>query len=167
MATRRIKALKRIANDMREISMCPLEGIGITPAEEDPMKFIINIEIMMGLYEGYKVQLSLVMSDDYPIKPPKILIYPNQEIDSNYHHHIFTEKDGHKKFCFDLLDNDFHMDTTQEYTGWNPAYTISTILLQVQNFISNPDLSTYRLPSKDRIELLMKSMEKYQREFVI
>lgn len=167
MATRRIKALKRIANDMREISMCPLEGIGITPAEEDPMKFIINIEIMMGLYEGYKVQLLLVISDDYPIKPPKILIYPNQEIDSSYHHHIYTGYDRYKKFCFDLLDNEFYMDTTQEYTGWNPAYTISTILLQVQNFMSNPDLPKNSLPSKDRIELLMKSMEKYQREFVI
>ena len=167
MATRRIRTLKRIANDMRELSNCPLEGIGIAPAEDDPMKFIINIEIMMGIYEGYKVQLSLVMSDDYPIKPPKILLYPNQEIDSSSHHHIFTQNNGYKKFCFDLLDNDFYMDTTQEYTGWNPAYTISTILLQVQNFMSNPDLPTNRLPSKDRIASLMKSMEKYQREFVI
>ena len=36
MASRRIVALKRIANDMRELSKCPLEGIGIAPAEEDP-----------------------------------------------------------------------------------------------------------------------------------
>ena len=125
----------------------------------------------MGLYEGYKVQLLLLMSDDYPIKPPKILIYPNQMINSRYHHHIFDvyemEYHGYKKFCFDLLENDFHMDTTQEYTGWNPAYTISTILLQVQNFISNPDLPANHLPSQAEIEKLMESMEKYERTFLV
>ena len=171
MASRRIVALKRIANDMRELSKCPLEGIGIAPAEEDPMKFIINLEIMMGLYEGYKLQLLLLMSDDYPIKPPKILIYPNQMINSRYHHHIFDAYEagyeGYKKFCFDLLDNDFHMNTSAEYTGWNPAYTISTILLQVQNFISNPDLPEDHLPNKAQIEKLMKSMEKYAKTFLV
>lgn len=171
MATRRITELKRIANDIKELTKCPLEGIGIAPAEEDPMKFIINIELMMGPYEGYKVQLLLLISDEYPIKPPKILIYPNQLINSRYHHHIYETHEiayqGYKKFCLDLLDNDFNMDTTQEHTGWNPAYTISTILLQIQNFISNPDLPEYRLPNKAEIEKLMKSMEKYERTFVV
>ena len=171
MATRRIVALKRIANDMRELSKCPLEGIVIAPAEEDPMKFIINMELMMGLYVGYKLQLLLLISDDYPIKPPKILIYPNQMINSRYHHHIFevyqAGYQGYKKFCFDLLDNDFNMNTSEEYTGWNPAYTISTILLQVQNFISNPDLPENRLPNKAEIGKLMESMEKYERTFLV
>ena len=118
MTTRRIVALKRIANDMRELSKCPLEGIGIAPVEEDPMKFIINMEIMMGPYEGYKLQLLLLMSDDYPIKPPKILIYPNQMINSRFHHHIYEVYQdgyqGYKKFCFNLLDNDFNMNTSEE-----------------------------------------------------
>lgn len=171
MTTRRIIALKRIANDIRELSKCPLEGIGIAQEDQDPMKFIINIQIMMGIYEGYKVQLLLLMTDEYPIKPPKILIYPNQMIDSRYHHHIYESYqypyNGYKNFCFNLLDNEFHMDTTEEHTGWNPAYTISTILLQVQNFISNPDMPTSHLPNKRQIQSLMKSMEKYQRTFVV
>ena len=121
MATRRIIALKRIANDMRELSKCPLEGIGIAQEDQDPMKFIINIQIMMGIYEGYKVQLLLLMNDEYPIKPPKILIYPNQMIDSRFHHHIYESYQypyqGYKNFCFNLLDNEFNMDTTEEHTG--------------------------------------------------
>ena len=125
---------------------------------------------MMGPYEGYKVQLLLLISDEYPIKPPKILIYPNQ-INPRYHHHIYETHEiaykGYQKFCLDFLDNDFNMDTTQEHTGWNPAYTISTILLQIQNFISNPDLQEYRLPNKAEMEKLMKSMEKYERTFVV
>ena len=167
MTTGRIIALKRIANDMRELSKCPIEGIGIAQAYEDPMKFLINIQIMMGLYEGYKVQLQLQMNDNYPFKPPKILICPRQMIDSRYHHHIFQTGSGYKKICFDLLDKDYGTDTTKEHTGWNPAYTISTILLQVQNFISNPDMPKESLPTKAQIERLMKSMEDYKRTFTV
>ena len=68
--------LKRIAKDMKEIRNFPLEGIGIISLDNDPKKYIVNIKIMTGVYEGYCVQLLLTFSDDYPLKPPKILIYP-------------------------------------------------------------------------------------------
>ena len=159
--TRRIVALKRIANDMKELTKCPLEGIGIAPL--DDMKFVVNMELMTGPYEGYKVQLMMTMSDEYPIKPPKMLIYPDHLIGDGYHHHIFKGPNGYLKFCINLLDNDFQMNTNEQHTGWNPAYTISTILLQVQNFLSDPDM--HKTPSKSSIEKLMKSMDSYKRVF--
>ena len=109
--------------------------------------------------------------DNFPTKPPKILIYPNQHISGQYHHHIFDdysidENGKHfKKFCFDLLDNDF-MSTSEENTGWNPSYTISCLLLQVQNFLSD-HMPSYHLPNKTQIDQLMKSMDSYQRTFKI
>ena len=138
-------ALKRISKDIKEITKNPIEGIGIISLLNDPMNYIVNIKLLQGPYENYCVQLLLTFPDDYPSKPPKILIYPNQAIDGQYHHHIFPDikldETGHrfKKFCFDLLDNDF-MTTKEESTGWNPSYTISSILLQVQNFICEPDM---------------------------
>ena len=84
--------------------------------------------------------------------------------------HIFEDlkrdENGNKfyKLCFDLLDNDF-LSTKEEHSGWNPSYTISTLLLQIQNFLSNPDMSEISLPSKAKIEELMKSMENYERKF--
>lgn len=71
MQTRKVTALKRIANDMKELVKCPLEGIGMASIDNDPMKFVINMELMTGPYEGYKVQLLMTMSNEYPIKPQK------------------------------------------------------------------------------------------------
>ena len=164
-------ALRRINKDMKEIIQNPIEGIGICSLEGDPMKYVVNIMLMNGPYKGYCVQLYLTFPDSYPSKPPKILIYPNQAIDCQYHHHIFTDystdENGQsfKKFCFDLLDNDF-MSTKEENSGWNPSYTISSILLQVQNFISDPDMHGY-IPDKYKIKQLMDSMKSYSRSFNI
>ena len=165
-------SLKRINKDIKEIYKSPIEGIGIASIDNDPMKYVVNLCLMMGIYEGYCLQLLLTFSDNYPTKPPKILIFPDQAISNEYHHHIFpdslTDENGHhfKKFCFDLLDNDF-MSINEEHTGWNPSYSISSLLLQVQNFISDPDLPQSHLPNKSKINQLMKSMDKYKRKFII
>jgi len=135
------------------------------------MKYVINMRLMTGPYEGYCVQLLLTFSDNYPTRPPKILIYPGQAIDGQYHHHIFDDyRDDYdengqnfKKFCFDLLDNDF-MSTSAEKSGWNPSYSISSLLLQVQNFISDPDGVR---ASQYKIDELKKSMDNYSRTFYI
>ena len=165
-------AIRRINKDMKEINQNPVEGIGISSLDNNPMKYVVNIKLMNGPYKNYCVQLLLTFPETYPSKPPKILIYPDQAIDGQYHHHIFddyslTDENGHKfkKFCFDLLDNDF-MSTKDENSGWNPSYTISSILLQVQNFISDPDMHGY-IPDKYKIKQLMDSMENYSRKFKI
>ena len=164
-------ALRRINKDMKEINQNPVEGIGIASLDNDPMKYVVNIKLMNGPYKDYCVQLLLTFPETYPSKPPKILIYPDQAIDGQYHHHIFgdssTDENGHyfKKFCFDLLDNDF-MSTKEENTGWNPSYTISSLLLQVQNFISDPDLHGY-IPDKHLSGQLFNSMKRYSRNFTI
>ena len=164
--SKRLIAIKRVTNDLKELNKCPLEGIGVAQIDNDPLKFVVNIELMSGPYIGYKVQLLMTMSENYPINPPKLLIYPNQMIGEDYHHHIFGtyhEKEYYYKFCINLLENEFYMDTNEEHTGWNPAYTISSILLQVQNFISDPDM--HNMPSQHEIDILMKSMDNYQRPF--
>ena len=165
---RKALAIKRINKDIREITKNPIEGIGIAQLGNDIMNYIINMRLMTGPYEGYCLQLLLTFFDNYPTKPPKILIFPGQAINEFYHHHIFNDmrdENGlnYKKFCFDLLDNEF-MSTTDEHTGWNPSYSISSLLLQVQNFISNPDKE---VPSKYYIDQLMDSMNHYQRSFLV
>ena len=166
-------AKMRINKDMKEIINNPLEGIGIAPIDDSLMRYVINMRLMAGPYEGYCVQLLLIFSDNYPTKPPKILIYPNQAINGNYHHHIFIgggyfgneDYSKYKKFCFDLLDNDF-MPTNEAKTGWNPSYSISSLLLQVQNFIADPDMGGH-VPSKQLIQNLFDSMNTYTNTFNI
>jgi len=172
MSSGKVIAIKRINKDMKEITKSPVEGIGIVSLDGDPMKYVVNIRIMSGIYEGYCVQLLLTFTDTFPTKPPKILIFPGQAISGAYHHHIFEDysKDENgmpfKKFCFDLLDNDF-MNINAEHTGWNPSYTISCLLLQVQNFLSDPDMPQSHLPKDYQIKELMDSMKNYKRQFKI
>ena len=165
--------LNRISKDLKEINKSPLEGIGIISLDNDPKKYIVNIKIMSGIFKGYCIQLLLTFPEQYPIKPPRILIYPGQCFDNTYHHHIFRsdikdDKDQYfNKFCFDLLDNDFLPTSSEAYTGWNPSYTISTLLLQVQTFLTNPDFPTGYIPNKQKIDELMKSMDNYEKSFII
>ena len=165
MSSGKALAIKRINKDMKEIVKSPIEGIGIVSIDNDPMKYAVNMRLMQGPYEGYCLQLLLTFKDNYPSRPPKILIFPNQGISGEYHHHIFNDYDGFKKFCFDLLDNDF-MSISEEHTGWNPSYSISSLLLQVQNFIADPDMHGY-IPPRDKINQLMNSMDNYKKVFKI
>ena len=168
----RMLAIKRITKEVKEITNNPIEGIGLAQLDENLMTYVINMRLMTGPYEGYCVQLLLTFPDEYPTRPPKILIYPDQAISGQYHLHIFDDEkldeNNHrfKKFCFDLLDNDFNMDPTEEKTGWNPSYSISSLLLQVQNFISDPDMDG-NIPDNYLINNLFQSMTSYKRAFYI
>ena len=156
-------SLKRISKDIQEITKNPVEGIGIIQYESDFFKYIVNIKLLYGIYKGFCLQLLLTFSDAYPTKPPKILIFPGQNFDGQYHHHVFPDHNGFYKFCFDLLENDF-MKTDEEKTGWNPSYTISSLLIQVQNFLCDPDLH-HEVPQY-LITKFFESMKTYKRDFV-
>ena len=165
-------AQKRIQKDIEEILKHPIEGISIAQLNENNiMEYVVNIKLLNGIYEGYCLQLYLTFNENYPTLPPKILIFPNQTFDGRYHHHIFDEyimfdekMQNFKKFCFDLLENSF-MNTNEEHTGWNPSYNISSLLLQVQNFLS--DMYDLHIPpSKKVIDYLLKSMDEYKRTFI-
>ena len=50
-------ALKRISKDIKDITMEPVEGIGIAQLENEPMKYIVNIKILQDIYTNYCVHL--------------------------------------------------------------------------------------------------------------
>ena len=59
------------------------------------------------------------------------------------------------------------MSTKDENTGWNPSYTISTFLMQLQIFLSDPDLSENSMPKPYQIEKLFESLIHYESIFTI
>lgn len=171
MIKKSLIAKKRIQKDIVEILSHPIEGISIAQINQnDIFKYVVNIKLMNNIYEGYCLQLYLTFNENYPTNPPKMLIFPGQEFDGRYHHHIFIDPNdydgekGFKKFCFDLLENTF-MNTNVEHSGWNPSYSISSILLQVQTFLSDMhDLHVN--PSNEQIQFLLNSMKNYKRKFI-
>ena len=166
-------SINKIKKDMKDITNSPLEGIGIISLDNDPMKYIVNICIMKGIYKDYCLQLLLIFPDDYPTEPPEILIYPNQGLDEHYNHYIIPdssldENGNHfkKLLCFHLLENTFTSISTG-HSRMNRSDSISSLLLKVQNFIGELDMTMSLLPNKTKIEELMKSMEYYERTFII
>lgn len=160
-------ALKRIQKDYQDLLDHPLKGAGIIrPDDTDPFTYIINVRIMTGVYEGIILQLKMEVPRTYPKNPPKVLIMPNQHFSHQYHHHIFKEwsGEGYSRFCLNLLENDFYMNTAAIGTGWSSAYTFRAIILQLQNFLSDPDMKP---PSEAMIETLRTKIKYYTKEIVV
>ena len=157
-------ALKRIQQDYEDMQKNQLKGAGIIRVNDaDPFTFIINIRIMTGCYEGIILQLLMEVPTVYPKNPPKVLIFPNQYFGHEFHHHIFKEwyGEGYGRFCINLLENEFGMNTSAIGTGWSSAYTFRAIILQIQNFLSDPDME---IPHKTRIDYLREKIQSYEKE---
>ena len=156
--------LKRIQRDYLELKNYPVKGIGIFQLNgNDPYFYIVNLKILTGCYEGLILHLALKIPSRYPIDPPKATIFSGQGFSHNYHHHIYPGYvDGNLNFCIDLLENHFGMNTKAIGTGWTSAYTFKAICLQLQNFLSDPDM---RIPSKESIEELFKINKSYSKMY--
>lgn len=61
--------------------------------------------------------------EDYPVSPPQVRITP-----AIPHPNVF----GESYICLDMLKR---MSSTQPYTGWTTAYSVQSILLQLQAFL--------------------------------
>ncbi len=163
MSTKSIISIRRISNDMKELTTSPLEGIGIVQFN-NLFKYIINMELITGLYLGYKIQLLMTIPEDFPINPPKIEIFFGRCIKSIFHNHIFSNQ-----LCINLLVNHSPSIISNDFSsGWNPVYSIKSVLIKVQNFISNLDFNIKsKVQPQNVINNLMNSMPDYMNYFEI
>ena len=44
--------LNRISKDLKEIAKSTIDGIGIVSLDNDPKKYVVNVRIMTGIFEG-------------------------------------------------------------------------------------------------------------------
>ena len=155
------RAIKRISRDLLEFNTSPIEGLGICiPNDSTPFELRANILILDGIYKDILLHLIMTIPENYPMKAPKMIIAPGQEFDNNFHHHVFPDFVT-KGFtiCTDLLDHGF-FEQGQE-TGWTPAYTLSTILMQMQIFFSK-DHDLTHVPSEEKIKNLKGQLKGFK-----
>ena len=154
MNIKKYRFINRIKEELNEIKNFPLEGIDIVSLDNEFTEFIINIELLYGIFEGYCIQLLLKFNYNYPKSLPKILIFPGQKIES-FHNLIFisNEEFGNKNY------NTFYLDT-------NIIISFRSLLLKIQNFLCNPQIEEPFLPTLDEINELMKSMGNYRMNFM-
>ena len=155
----RIKAIQRIYKDLKEIDENPIEGLSIVmPDENDPFTLRANILILDGMYKDVLLHMIMTIPQNYPLTAPKMIIAPGQTFSHEFHHHVFGDIQCGYTICIDLLDHGFFMTSSQ--TGWTPAYTLSTILMQMQVFFAK-DHDLVHIPTKMMIENLKENSKKF------
>ncbi|XP_077134335.1 ubiquitin-conjugating enzyme E2 U [Ranitomeya variabilis] len=121
MHSRSYLLLEREYQDLQEAR---LYGISVTPISDNLLKWIVQMQgLKDSLWEGALLQLTMTYTEGYNHQPPSIIFntipfHPNVDQNSG-------------KPCIDFMDDP---------GGWNPAYTMTYVLLMIQVMLSSPVL---------------------------
>eukprot|EP00743_Colponemidia_sp_Colp-15_P002103 GILK01002283.1.p1 GENE.GILK01002283.1~~GILK01002283.1.p1 ORF type:complete len:627 (-),score=85.60 GILK01002283.1:164-2008(-) len=131
-------AVRRLMKDMALMQCEPLVGVNAVPLENNIFEWHGNIVASEGPYRSHVFHLILTFPSDYPHNPPTIRLpvtFPHPNIfSSNY-------------ICLDLLQSYY---TAERYAGWSSAYTVQTVLLQLQSFFFSENVPQHYGSVKNR-----------------
>eukprot|EP01114_Cavostelium_apophysatum_P015647 TRINITY_DN4309_c0_g1_i1.p1 TRINITY_DN4309_c0_g1~~TRINITY_DN4309_c0_g1_i1.p1 ORF type:complete len:1000 (-),score=330.36 TRINITY_DN4309_c0_g1_i1:12-2684(-) len=134
------KAIRRLMLDLQEIQNNPLETVCAKPLDSDFFEWHCNMKGQADSeYSGITFHLIFIFPQTYPVDSPKLF-------NCSYisHQHVFGSW-----ICLDLLEEaqwSSSEETNKPYTGWSSAYSVQSILLQLQAFL-------FDKASKDRVEI--------------
>jgi ubiquitin-protein ligase len=154
--------IRRITKDLQELEKEPAEGVGIAQLGNNIFKYVVNAKILFGCYENFIIQMEMTIPENYPISPPEIRLFPNQNYGNRFHHHIFLASDGYCDLCIDITKNKF-LSTNEKGSGWTAAYTLKSLLFQIQNFLAIHDL--HQEPNPESVKKLFVQNKAYYRKF--
>lgn len=96
---------------------------------------------------------------DYPFSAPAMNIAPGTGFNYEYHSRVWDDPEYGGSICVDILAG-YH-GYFKDPPGWTPSYTLSTALMQMQVFFSDPDLPVSSLPSKSKVAQLKTKLQQY------
>jgi len=115
---------RRLLADLKEINNHPLQLVSAHPLPEDLSTWHANLLGPENTpYEGGLFHIVLQFPPDYPQRPPSASICTALP-------HTHVHKD---RICLNLL-SDFE-DYFDGVTGWSSAYSVLTVLIQLQSFL--------------------------------
>jgi ubiquitin-protein ligase len=137
---------KRLIKDLEEIENEKVPTVGVTarPLENNIFIWHANIRGPEGtLYEGGVFHLELKFPLSYPHHPPTITIFnkiPHPNVFDNY-------------ICLDMIRQN---ERREEGQGWSSAYSVQSVLTQLQSFLFEENLSQ----NKETVEMETKKAVK-------
>ena len=138
-------ATRRLLKDFKELqnNTIPTVNVSCVPLEEDLFTWHGNLVAPKGTqYEGGIFHFELKFPETYPLDPPSLTFY--SFID---HPNVFGSN-----VCLDMLQK-----VNKKGVGWTPAYSILSILVQLQSFLFEE--KPLPVSKKDLEKLLARSKE--------
>ena len=146
-------ALKRLSKDLRLCFEEFMPGVSACPiAADNLLEWHGNIR-GLGAYEGMVFHFKIKLDDDYPTGAPRVKILTGLR-------HPFVFGDW---ICLDILEKDwcpgghwemngkilkryqigavYVSDKKDRFSGWSTAYTLQTVLMQLQGFLMDEDIA--------------------------
>ncbi|KAH3873657.1 uncharacterized protein LOC127869059 [Dreissena polymorpha] len=127
----RKNAMKRLAQDLKELEQQPEENVSAAPLEENMFEWHCNFR-----HDDIIYHLILYLPNKYPYESPSAEFVP-----AGFRYNSGATMPGKKgtKVCLNIFA-DFALIHTewkdQKGLGWSPGYTIQTILMNVVAFLA-------------------------------
>ena len=143
-------AHKRILRYLADLSRNPIEYVSFESNDENMFEGHATITVQEGIYAGISIHVRIVFPPDYPMEPPAAFIANGFPMTHRHHEHVHSGG----SICCDLTSNFKSFFRQQERSGWSSACSLSSLLMQLGTFFSDPDLPPREQPSEDEIHLL-------------
>ncbi|KAI9331866.1 hypothetical protein BDR26DRAFT_921946 [Obelidium mucronatum] len=136
-------AVRRLMHDLRELKESPVAFANARPVTED------NLLLWHGNFVSPKkghpfhdasLHFELVFTENYPSTPPSVKLFSPLP-----HSNVQRTVSGFK-ICLDMLETGVYADPghaasgTFPYSGWSSAYTVKSVMLQLQSFLLDKKL---------------------------
>eukprot|EP00195_Chlamydomonas_chlamydogama_P007282 CAMPEP_0202900428 /NCGR_PEP_ID=MMETSP1392-20130828/11607_1 /ASSEMBLY_ACC=CAM_ASM_000868 /TAXON_ID=225041 /ORGANISM="Chlamydomonas chlamydogama, Strain SAG 11-48b" /LENGTH=394 /DNA_ID=CAMNT_0049586811 /DNA_START=252 /DNA_END=1432 /DNA_ORIENTATION=+ len=120
----RLRALKRLQHDMKELQECPVEYVTASPIKDDILKWSATMVAAEGRWQGLPVHMHIKFPDNYPDNPPEVVMVSTQL----NHPNVFGSW-----ICLDMIKEPMYY--SKPYTGWSSTYTLAAVLRQLYGFL--------------------------------
>lgn len=120
-------ARRRLLRDLAEVQREPSELVSALPLENDLFEWHANLRPSSGPLAGIVFHVRIIFPTNYPDSPPN-LKFPMREIPSFVHPNLYPFG-----LCLDILSS--FIGSHDQHAGWSPAYSVRTLLLQLQSFL--------------------------------
>ena len=124
--TLQTSSMKRLHKDYQELknSTIPLVGVSATPQDDDMFTWCANVKGPEdSAFHGGVFHMHITFPQNYPLSPPSIRLctpIPHPNVFGN-------------TICLDMLQPKNKQSSW--YDGWSSAYTIESVLIQLQSFL--------------------------------
>ena len=128
-STKRTNGAFRLMRDLRDWikSRDQFPCINAVPLDDNIFEWHCNICPDSGDFKGVIFHLIMYFDEKYPVLPPKVKLCT-----SIPHPNVFGEW-----ICLDMIkrDGDNGYKNDKKYQGWTPAYSVTSILMQLESFL--------------------------------